>query len=256
MLAVEYGLGRTHGGQPMKKIFVAGIAAAAFCGAPVFAADMPVKAAPFAPVVNWTGCYMGGNLGGGWKHVRANYDTGEPIMDHTFDGFVGGGQIGCDYQVDNKWVIGIQGMLDGSDVKGTVVDSTINVNPINVKANWFGTVAAELGYLINPSLKFYGKAGYGWLREKQIYNCSATGCLGFVASLPFSETRSGFDAGLGLTWMFQPNWDVFVEYDHMWLGTKTENFPSPILQVNARERFDKILVGIDYRFGGPVLAKY
>ncbi len=34
------------------------------------AADMAVKARPVAPPVmiyNWSGCYIGGNIGGGWK---------------------------------------------------------------------------------------------------------------------------------------------------------------------------------------------
>jgi outer membrane immunogenic protein len=124
-------------------------------------------------------------------------------------------------------------------------------------------VAATLGYLVNPTTKIYGKAGYGWVREHSTYTCggSLDGCLlTSVESATISETRGGFDAGVGLTWMFQRNWDLFVEYDHMWLGSKnaTYNFPtsSADFGVTNKESFSKLLVGIDYRFGGPVVAKY
>src|ERR1700758_963448 len=72
------------------------------------AADMAVKAPPIvAPVVtyNWTGCYIGGNVGGGWAHTDQTQiaKVGGPaiIPNNSFgssDGSngVGGGQIGVD----------------------------------------------------------------------------------------------------------------------------------------------------------------
>src|SRR5947209_581470 len=83
---------------------------------PAFAADMPVKAPLKAPppvVLSWTGCYLGGNFGGGWadKHytdplaLPPAFDLGS----HTAEGMVGGGQVGCDYQT-GPWVFGAQGM--------------------------------------------------------------------------------------------------------------------------------------------------
>jgi outer membrane immunogenic protein len=98
----------------MKKLLVAGIAAAAFYGAPALAADLPVKAparayvAP-APLFSWTGCYIGGNIGVGWKALRSSDPDGDVEADKTFSGFVGGGQVGCDYQ-SGPWAVGIQGM--------------------------------------------------------------------------------------------------------------------------------------------------
>ena len=124
-------------------------------------------------------------------------------------------------------------------------------------------MAAELGFLVNPALKFYGKAGIGWIEEKHTFECPL--CVGAPSNLnpSVNSTRSGFDAGLVLTWMFQPNWDLFVEYDHIWLGTKSITYPftapySPFTE-NAKQSFDKVLVGINYRFDmgkSPVSAKY
>jgi hypothetical protein len=82
--------------------------------------------APPAPVVvySWTGCYIGGNVGGGWERTRqtqigqnsaAGVFTASPGFDFgssVGSDVIGGGQIGCDDQFANNWVIGIQGMYD------------------------------------------------------------------------------------------------------------------------------------------------
>jgi outer membrane immunogenic protein len=253
----------------MKRLLVAGIAAAAFCGAPALAADLPMKAPPRAyvapvPVINWTGCYIGGNLGGGWKALRSSDTDGFVEVDKTVSGFVGGGQIGCDYQ-SGPWVVGIQGMWDGSGVSASLSPSLATGpnagDTINIKVSSFGTVAAKFGYLVNPTLQFYGKAGYGWVAEKSTFNCTALSCS--VAQSPsVSQSRGGFDLGLGLTWMFHRNWDLFVEYDHIFLGTKelTYSLLTGTIPQDVRQSFDKVLVGIDYRFDmmgkAPVSAKY
>src|SRR5262245_61692381 len=72
---------------------------------PVMAADMPVKAPPrvVEAVFSWTGCYIGVNVGGA-RARKENIDLFNPAVPdslgkHTATGLVGGGQIGCDYQV-------------------------------------------------------------------------------------------------------------------------------------------------------------
>jgi outer membrane immunogenic protein len=252
----------------MKKLLVAGIAAAAvLCTAPALAADMPVKAPmTAAPVFNWTGCYVGGNVGGGWKHVKDNdaVITSVVLLDHTFDGWIGGGQIGCDTQLNNNWVVGVRGMWDASGVKGTKV-GILNAptDSIEVSASQFAALTAKAGYLINPTLQVYGEVGYGWVKEKTTYDCAVCGPP--QRSSPVQDNRSGFDAGIGIDWMLQRNWDLFIEYDHIWLGKHQPVYVFPTagtLAVNAKESFDKVLVGLNYRFSGdpwgksPVVAKY
>jgi len=95
------------------------------------AADMRVKAPVYKPaaaaVYDWTGCYVGGNIGSGWqKTTSTDAEPGggtflEDAGTNTGTGVVGGGQIGCDYQFAPKWVLGIQGMFDGAGVNGSHV---------------------------------------------------------------------------------------------------------------------------------------
>jgi len=94
-----------------------GFAFAADLNKPVYKASPPP---PPAPVFSWTGCYLGGNVGGAWQHNSAfdavvDFDTGGD----SGNGVIGGAQVGCDYQFANNWVVGVRGMLDWTDVNSS-----------------------------------------------------------------------------------------------------------------------------------------
>jgi outer membrane immunogenic protein len=243
----------------MKKLLVAGIAAAAFCGAPALAADMPVKS-PYAPAFSWTGCYVGANAGFGWAKTTGD---GVPAVgavaqgSHTADGAVGGGQTGCDYQT-GAWVFGVQGMFDGANLKGSNVDPFAPAFTFASKHPWFGTLSARIGYTIQPMTLLYGKIGGGWLRSESTFNAAGATDMG-------KTTRSGLMFGGGIEHMFAPNLSAFVEYDNMNFGTKgvimTDNIGVSLARPTKQDA-QVILIGINYRFGdpgfgkGPISAKY
>src|ERR1700730_7767890 len=115
----------------MKKFLVAGIAAAAFCGAPAFAADMPTKAPAYAPVAvyNWTGFYVGGHIGGAWSNTTVA-DVSTPLAVFAFpatrigvsgSGFLGGVQLGYNWQT-GPWVFGVQGDFAWSGLNANGAD--------------------------------------------------------------------------------------------------------------------------------------
>ena len=83
------------------------------------AADLPRKAPAYVPPAPppyvWTGCYIGGNVGGAFAHIEVtDVFTGGSGSKSCKTGIAGGGQIGCDYQFYNSWVIGIRNMFDGT----------------------------------------------------------------------------------------------------------------------------------------------
>src|SRR5581483_7120973 len=99
-------------GVHMKKFLLGAVAFAALVASPAIAADLrarPVYKAPPAPMTpyfTWTGCYIGGNVGGAYAYKSfsdtAGFYTGIPGQDlgsHGATGFIGGGQVGCDYQI-------------------------------------------------------------------------------------------------------------------------------------------------------------
>jgi len=251
----------------MKKLLAASAAALAYCGASALAADMPVKmpvkAVPSAPVVNWTGCYVGGNIGGGWSRNQFTDEqgalTGLDEGSHTATGWVGGGQIGCDNQVSNNWVIGVRGMWDWADVTGSNVSAIVPPNTLHSDIRSFASLTGQLGYLLNPTTKLYGMAGIGWADNK--WSCPAVAGGTCPPGEVSKGTRSGLDLGVGVAWMIAPHWDLFVEYDHMWLGHKIVTFSNGAFSFpeGIKQDFNKVVVGIDYRFDwgkSPVVAKY
>ena len=77
------------------------------------AADIPAKALRPAitslPVNNWTGLYVGANVGGAWSTTDWTFFNGatfEPISQNA-SSWVAGGQIGYLYQFNPRWVAGL-----------------------------------------------------------------------------------------------------------------------------------------------------
>jgi outer membrane immunogenic protein len=260
----------------MKKILLSAIATVAL-SATAFAADLPVrtytKAPPAVPMMtyNWTGCYVGGNLGGGWAQTnqtnpaQINGAVNNPPFNYgssTGSNFVGGAQIGCDYQFAGNWVVGIQGMFDFGNIKS---QQTLPDFPafymMNSTKNLF-TVTGRVGYLFVPALLGYVKGGGAF--AKTDYSVFGFGPPVFLSESALGISRSGWTVGGGLEWMFAPGWSVFGEFNYMDFGYKNINFvAAPGLNPNAdvvrtRLQVDQFLAGVNYKFnfGGPVVAKY
>jgi outer membrane immunogenic protein len=224
------------------------------------AADLPTRAplykAPPPAYINWTGCYIGGNIG--WAETRHDYTgvvggaAGLSESGHRASGFAGGGQIGCDYQFASSWVIGIRGLADWANFRGSNFSPVFPDHHVFSTNHWFGTVTGRLGFLVTPSFLIYGEAGWGWVNER---NGWAIGTVGTVVG--DHPTFDNVDVGAGFEWMFAPNWSLWAEWDHIFrrnqtlLFTGTFTFPEIV-----RRDFDKVLVGLNWRFGSPLIARY
>jgi outer membrane immunogenic protein len=65
--------------------------------------------------------------------------------------------------------------------------------------------------------------------------------------------------GAGLEYSFAPNWSAAVEYDHLFMGTQTRTFTTAAVFFSTdriRQDVDLVTVRVNYRWGGPVIAKY
>ena len=202
----------------MKKLLVAGIAAAAFCGAPALAADLPVKAPAYkavAPMFNWTGFYVGAQAGYQWHHVG----FGDPIPiipnlgTYNANGFIGGVHAGYNYQVGNV-VAGIEGDIEWADASGrgigTGTDTVIGTGELK----WQGSARGRLGLVFDRTL-LYVTAGAAWGR----FNFG----FGFPVIAPvfdnFSTTLTGWTGGGGIEHAFAKNWRARIEYRYTDYGT-------------------------------------
>jgi outer membrane immunogenic protein len=191
----------------VKRFLLASTAVVAL-SAPSFGADLaarfPVKAPVIAaPPYSWTGCYVGGHAGVGWG--RKEYfdntfgDIGGPISFNVGADFVGGGQVGCDYQFASNWVVGIAGDFSWANIEGQTNDPFFNGKfgnplPLSAKTNFLGSVTGRVGYAWDHYL-LYVKGGAAWAHDKYAVTNLAffNGFIcGFVAcDVTGSETRSG-----------------------------------------------------------------
>jgi len=253
----------------------------------VRAADMPfpVKAPPM-PSCIWCGWYAGANGGYGWSDVTgriSNFST--TPNDVSFapalaagalpsffgikpEGGFGGGQVGYNWLMSN-WLLGVEADLQGADVGHTnsiafpgapEFDSTLSTGRDHI--DWFGTARGRLGLTVGKVL-FYGTAGlaYGGVSSSVSALDTHPGVsLDFTGSS--SETRFGWAGGAGMEWMFAPNWSVKGEYLHVDLGssnttiTDPVNAPGGFATYRFHHEFDSVRAGLNYHFGGPLVAKY
>jgi len=270
----------------MKKQFLAGIALTALFVGPVLAADLPARPAPIPykapPVIaiySWTGCFVGGNGGGVW--VNKDYTLVAPVGtsgagvavaapaspttigatlgSHDASSWLGGGQIGCDYQFAGGWVIGIQGDYDGAYAGGTHINTQVPTVTEQSRTTSLGSVTGRLGYAWD---RFLGYVRGGWAWERDSYLAYLTAAPGTGVGIA-SQSRTGWTVGVGGEYAFT-NWiSAFVEYDYYDFGTKTASLVNPTLggatfeNADIRERKSVVKAGINLRWGaGPVVARY
>src|SRR5262249_42521607 len=144
-------------------IFLATVALTA--ASPAFGADLPVKAPAVVPPVpfSWTGCYIGGHIGG---VISEDVTTGVLGNSNSFSstGFVGGGQIGCDYQFAPRWIVGVEGQAAWTGLKNTHAGTVRNLvtgvtlpAQFTLRNDFLASATARLGYSIADRWLVYAK---------------------------------------------------------------------------------------------------
>jgi outer membrane immunogenic protein len=256
----------------------------------VAAADLPAKpvytkAAPMpVAIYDWSGFYVGVNGGGGSD--RSCWDLlnflGDPVPSarsregcHNATGGSGGGQVGYRWQ-RASWVFGLEAQGNWANLRGQNGDlfqSSLVTDRSKVDA--FGLFTGQVGYAWNNVL-LYVKGGAAVTSEKydSFTNVTSPPGGGGAPAIPAglvtdqaSESRWGGVLGVGGEYAFSQNWSVGLEYDHVFMGTRAISFastgnpfsptPGAIYRVsNIHQDLDLITVRLNYRFGGPVVARY
>src|SRR5262249_39405600 len=133
------------------------------------AADLPLPRPTYTPPVmvplfTWTGFYVGGNLGAAWLQGNLTWDFDGSTWGRTNAQFIGGGQVGFNYQI-GSFVAGVEGDFDWTSGRKSTPFVTVGNQSLRAVAewNWVTTLAARLGFAWDHTL-FYGKIGYGWSR--------------------------------------------------------------------------------------------
>ncbi len=239
----------------MKKFLLATVALVALgATVPALAADLGARPsynkAPVyaAPIYNWTGFYIGGHLGGAFGGNN-NFD-GLALNNNNDARFLGGVQVGADFQFAPNWVLGVEGQYswlsngsNGAIFPGGYVYSN--------DQRGLGSVTGRLGYTWGPGL-LYVKGGYAYSDNRETL---AFGGAPTVFLLDGGHSN-GYTVGAGLEYMFAQNWSGKVEYQYYDFGSS--RFVAPVAFGSFRNEDHTVKAGLNYRFnwGGPVVAKY
>ncbi|HTB00410.1 MAG TPA: outer membrane beta-barrel protein [Bradyrhizobium sp.] len=253
----------------MKKLLLAAVGLSALGIAPALAADLAprtyAKAPPpiMAPVYDWAGFYIGLNGGGASSRecYTINSVAGVAVPPnsegcHNASGGLVGGQVGYRWQSTN-WVFGLEAQGDWADLSGS--NASLTAFPIpytnQTKIDALGLFTGQVGYAWNNVL-WYVKGGAAVSDNKYSSFFTGTG----VIFNQTTETRWGGAVGTGIEIGFAPNWSVGFEYDHLFMGNSNVTFPTSAIAVtrsdSIRQDVDMGTVRINYRFGGPVVARY
>jgi outer membrane immunogenic protein len=233
----------------MKKLLLSAAAIVAFA-APALAADLPARTYSKAPAVvvdptyNWSGFYIGGNLGGAWGRSDYNFLPsgawgGVFLAQLQADGGArlnmanvsGGAQAGYNWQI-NQLVLGLEADIQYIGLRKTNIFTqngpvanivTSYVFTESSKSDWLATVRGRIGFTVDHVL-FYGTGGLAIADSRSSDSLvfpTLTPAATFTGTGSRSDTQLGWTAGGGMEWAFAPNWSVKGEYLYAQFGRKT-----------------------------------
>jgi outer membrane immunogenic protein len=192
----------------------------------------------------------------------------------TFNNSAGtaGGQVGCNWQ-RSQWVFGVEGDANWSGLRTNDFNAYPDIPPlpggvgfvarnqtVTQDINWFATFRGRVGVAFGSSL-FYGTGGLAVGNVRSVGNVNIfAGTTNFDGS--YDATRFGWTVGAGWEQMLGANWSVKGEYLYVDLGKFSYNVILPPAGLagywrnDVETQFHVFRVGLNYRFGGPVVAKY
>jgi opacity protein-like surface antigen len=252
-----------------------------------------ITKAPAPPVFSWTGFYIGGNAGAVASVPSGTSDfldsaavppLGSPAFGSNPEhyssansSFLGGFQAGYNWQVDPRWVVGVEADWDWTHTRYNfcrqtdVSSSACNDNgdgfeSIGSRTDWLGTARARAGVTLDGIL-LYGTGGAAWGRVVTTLSqsCLVVGC-GTVSLLPQAASststtdKMGWVAGVGAEYALSTNWSAKAEWLYIDLGTINNSLTTagsglgiPLgLQTTTwsrSERYDELHIGVNYKFG-------
>jgi outer membrane immunogenic protein len=237
-------------------------------GTAALAADFPPPYAPppaYIPAAppylyNWSGFYIGGNLGAGWSNAGSAIDTfASTFGTTTSTSFLGGGQVGVNYEFWSFFVIGAEAMFDWlpntqnivNVTNTTLVPGTTNTAAVTLNNRWATMATVKLGYAWDRLL-LYGKGGGAWV------GTSSPGLT--VNNVPAAFTSTGnnnnFGAtlGLGVEWAFAGNWSARAEWDAILLQNQSVTVSGSAFGTDTitvkNGSINMFTAALNYKFGG------
>ncbi len=224
----------------MRSILLATVAVVALSSGAV-AADA-VAEFPVASTYNWSGAYVGAQVGYGWGNAHQGWSSSGDYSNPDANGWLGGVYAGYNYQFDNNVVLGVDADFAWSGADGNSLFYHEDGAPYsdiynsNLDMKWNGAARVRLGYAVDRFLPYIA-GGVAFARAEWTY----TDNLSVVEN--FADTFVGWTIGAGAEYAFTDNLIGRAEYRYTDFGSKTG--PSG-LSVDLKT--NDFRLGIAYKF--------
>jgi outer membrane immunogenic protein len=227
---------------------------------PALGADLPMKAAPVVtPLYDWSGFYVGVFGGGGMGNHNLNNALGPAgfanfTVNYDSTGGIAGGEVGYNVQSGNM-VVGVEGDGFWSGIKGSDLsqfnNGTLPIGNIDATNLRYGaTLRARGGIAVDRLLLFFTG---GWAYGSFLHTDTNPG----VGIDSFTVHRSGLAAGGGIAYAFTNNLIGKFEYRYYDYGRIVRDAPlNGVLPYTIDNTLSVVTLGLDFKFGGPVVARY
>jgi len=224
---------------------------------PALGADLPYAKAPAVatPAYDWTGYYVGVFGGGGFGNHNYNNANGFAgfanfTVNYDSTGGIGGGEAGYNWQSGNI-LFGVEADGFWSGIKGS--DATQQLGVVDQSdLRWGGTLRARGGITVDRLLLFFTG---GWAYGDILHTSTAGGVID-----QFTNHQSGLAAGGGIAYALTNNVIGKIEYRYYNLGRYNREgsplTPNGQLPYTVDNTYSVVTIGFDFKFGGPVVAKY
>jgi outer membrane immunogenic protein len=236
----------------MKTVLLGTVALVALAAASsASAADLPARMytkAPVSPAYDWSGYYVG--VFGGGAFSNHNLSSAAGTANYGDTGGLVGGDVGYNWQSGNT-VLGVEGDVAWFGVKSN--DSFALGPNDETSLRWAATVRARAGFAVDRFLLFF-TGGWAYGDQKHV---NTDPVLGGVDRFTFDN--SGWTAGGGLEYALTPNLTSKVEYRYYSFGNFSRGgsiTPNGQLPYTVDSTYSTVTVGLNYKFGEPVAARY
>jgi outer membrane immunogenic protein len=199
---------------------------------------------PPVPFYDWTGVYVGANVGYGSATINDTTTSGSvsTTSSQAMTGFLGGGQIGANYQYGHT-VFGIE--IDADATSQSTSSDTLTASMTS-----FATARARLGFAYDR-IHYYVTGGGGYVQFSSS-GTTTSPATGTAVSTTGTSRRTAWVAGVGSEHALTPNWILRFEFLYLGLLDNSQNSASAI-PANSSESVYNLIgrAGLSYKFNWP-----
>jgi outer membrane immunogenic protein len=203
--------------------------------ATAIAADLPTPTkAPPEALYQWTGCYVGGNIGGGTSgsNFGSTIDPGTYLSagdaatvsgsgsgSKNDIGLIGGGQVGCNWQTGTL-VLGVEGDFDwfhsnpnfNNNTNTLASGATFSIAQ-SLTTNYLATVRPRIGIAADRNFAYVtGGVAFTAISYTEAYSDTNPAPGPGAGAASASRSLVGWTAGAGWEYAFTDHWTMRVEY--------------------------------------------